>query len=383
MRILIVDDEPRVLDGMVRSLFHLDWDIETAESGAAALAVLEQHPFEVVISDMRMPGMDGAELLRQVKQKYPEVLRIVLSGHTEIEAAMRAVPVAHQFLSKPCRAEEVQEVLDRALSLASYLKQDELRALVGSLSELPSVPDTYLRLREATSLPETSVMDVAAIVEQDTAITAKVLQLVNSSFFSQAHAITTVQQAVVRLGVSMIQSLALATHAFGTMGSQNRELQTFLTEQQDHALKVACAAKALCDNRVLGEQAFLAGLLHDIGKIVLKIGASERWAEVAALQARQGCSQYEAEMRLYGVSHAEVGAYLVGIWGLPYPVVEAIAHHHCPERLGYADGVDVVAALHIAESVVSVLTLSESYLEQAGLLEKMDALRSQVETVIS
>ena len=106
-RILFVDDDPRILEelrDMLRPQRH-DWEMAFAPSGDAALALMQASPFDVIVSDMRMPGMDGAALLARVRQEYPQVVRIVLSSHTELSTALRVVPVAHQFLAKPCDAE--------------------------------------------------------------------------------------------------------------------------------------------------------------------------------------------------------------------------------------------------------------------------------------
>lgn len=379
MRVLIVDDEPRVLQGLVRSLFHLDWQIETAHSGDKALKVLEGSPVDVVISDMRMPGMDGAQLLRRVRDRYPGVVRIILSGHNEIEAAMRAVPVAHQFLSKPCEPDVVQRVIERAYTLLQLMQQEELRALVGQISELPSVPKTYVELTEVINRKSSSVSDVAAVVERDVAMSAKVLQLVNSSFFSQAQEVTCVRQAVTRLGVDMMKSLALVTHAFQANSSRDPKLQSFLEEEQEHAFKVGAAARRLCDDRRMGDLAFMGGVLHDVGKVVLRVGATRQFQQVAReVAANEGKRCHELERAVIGVSHAEVGAYLVGLWGLPFAAVEAVAHHHCPERLGAIDGMAPALAVHLADNFVRGTPVCETYLADNGLIASLEDYRDRV-----
>lgn len=183
-RILFVDDEIRILEGLQRMLRpqRKEWEMAFAPGGQAALTMLEASTFDVIVSDMRMPGIDGAALLETVRQKYPSVLRIILSGYTELEASYRAVPVAHQFLLKPCDPDALRAAIERATSLVEVLNSKMLASLVGSLQELPSLPRTYAELRHALSDPDSSIDQVVRIVEQDVAITAKVLQLVNSAF---------------------------------------------------------------------------------------------------------------------------------------------------------------------------------------------------------
>ena len=107
MRILFVDDEPRISEGIERMFFHLadEWDITCVDSGPAALQELEDDPYDVIVTDMRMPEMDGAVLLAEVQKRAPGVVRIILSGQADLEETMRAVPLAHQYLAKPCRPE--------------------------------------------------------------------------------------------------------------------------------------------------------------------------------------------------------------------------------------------------------------------------------------
>lgn len=354
MRVLIVDDEPRVVQGLMRSLFHLGWTIQTAHSGNEALNKLASSKgADVVISDMRMPGMDGAELLHHVRDLYPEAVRVVLSGHTEVEAAMRAVPVAHQFLSKPCKAEIIQSVVERAHQLLQLMQQPELRSLVGQISELPSVPRLYVELTEVIGRKHSSIADVAQVVEKDMAMSAKVLQLVNSSFFSQAREVTTVQQAVTRLGIEMMKSLALATQAFQVQTARGAAMRTFLEDQQRHALTVGAVARRLCDDRKLGDIAFMSGVLHDLGKVVLRVGVPDRYAEMSTAQrVAPSMPPLSVEVSTMGVSHATVGAYLVGLWGLPLTVVEAVAYHHQPSEIGDFSDMQSTIAVHVADCLV-------------------------------
>src|SRR5215469_9947183 len=115
-RILFVDDEPKVLDGLRRLLRpqRLQWDMSFIEGGEAALALLDQSPFDVIVSDLKMPGMDGTALLERAREHHPQVVRIVLSEYADLEAAFRAAQVAHQLLLKPCDAEMLRVAIDRA-----------------------------------------------------------------------------------------------------------------------------------------------------------------------------------------------------------------------------------------------------------------------------
>jgi len=171
-RVLFVDDESKILDG-IRRMLHADrkrWDMEFAVGGEAALQACEAGSFDVVISDMRMPGMDGATLLGHIRDRYPGTARIVLSGYSEVEMTTRAVPVAHRFLAKPCNASDLQSTIERVCTLQDSLSTDEIRSIVGTVGELPSLSSTYTSLMQAMRSPTTCISQVADILRHDIAM---------------------------------------------------------------------------------------------------------------------------------------------------------------------------------------------------------------------
>ncbi|HTQ06246.1 MAG TPA: HDOD domain-containing protein, partial [Polyangiaceae bacterium] len=210
-RILFVDDDASVLDALKNILRKRrnEWDMVFVVGGLAALAELEKGPFDVVVTDMRMPGMDGAALLTRVRDVYPGSARIVLSGQADRDAIVRALPVTHQFLNKPCDAATLRGVVERTCSLQTLLQNEATRSVIGKLNHLPSPPATYLRLTEAMANPNVSSKAIGAIVEEDPAMSVKVLQLVNSAYFGLAHRVASVTQAVSYLGLGVLKALAL------------------------------------------------------------------------------------------------------------------------------------------------------------------------------
>jgi HD-like signal output (HDOD) protein len=386
-RILFVDDEPNVLDGLRRMLRsrRQEWDMVFAGGGEEALRELAQAPFDVIVSDMRMPGMDGATLLRTVQERHPAVVRLVLSGYTELEAAMRAIPVAHQFLSKPCEPDALKEVVDRACNLQELLGNEALRRALGEVRSLPTLPRVYAALSRMLADPEASLADLARTVEQDASVCAKVLQLVNSAFFGLPRRVTSIQQAVNLLGTKMLKNVALSVEVFH--GFEGTPLTAeALEDQQRHALLVAGLARRILPNKHAAEDAFMAGMLHDIGKLVLATSLPEQLARVMAVVERERRPQHEVEHEVTGVSHAEIGAYLLGLWGLPYPVVEAVANHHAPKRVTATRRVDVLAAVHIADGLAHEhvagptpqVPLDPAYLESVGVTAELPKWRSLV-----
>jgi HD-like signal output (HDOD) protein len=352
-RILFVDDDAPVLNGLKVRLHRLrtKWDMHFAESGAQAVANLERHHFDVVVTDMRMPGMDGAELLRIVRERWPEAIRIVLSGYAELQQVMRLVPYAHQYYSKPCEAGQLENLIERCLQLHGMLAQPALRAAVGRVSKLPAMPQVYAQLQGMLSDDDTSVHDVARLIATDVAIAAKVLQLVNSAFFRLARRISNIEQAVSHLGFGAIRNLVLSAEVFSRWPGRDTTCALNIDALQVHVHLVAAAARSLATGTVRADDAMLAGLLHDIGYWVLANECKDALADSMALALAERIPLHEAETRIIGASHAQIGAYLLGIWGLPYPVIEAVAHHHSPQNVPQAE-FDALAALAVAHALV-------------------------------
>jgi HD-like signal output (HDOD) protein/ActR/RegA family two-component response regulator len=359
--VLFVDDEPRILEGLRRMLHaqRHEWEMAFAPGGEAALALMEASPFDVIVSDMRMPGMDGARLLARVRELYPQVVRIVLSGHTELSTALRVVPVAHQFLAKPCDAATLRVAIERACHLKGLLNDDSIRRMVGALRDLPSLPRTYDALTQALTDPDTSLQKIARIVEQDVGISAKVLQLVNSAFFGLGHSITNIEHAVIYLGINTLRSLTLSLEIFHVFKPKTALPGFSLEGLERHARLAAHIAARLPVPKHLADITMVGGMLHDVGKLILAWKFPQRFKNLLAQAAEEHCPLHKVEQREYGFSHAEIGAYLLGLWGLPYILVEAVALHHGPNRVPH-EYFDAVSAVYVANLLAHELEAPSS-----------------------
>jgi putative nucleotidyltransferase with HDIG domain len=353
-RVLFVDDEAHVLDGL-RDLLRRqrrEWEMVFALGGEAALREIDAQPFDVVVSDMRMPDIDGATLLGLVRARHPETVRIVLSGQTDLEATLRAVPVAHQFLAKPCDPDELRRAIERASLSQALLADEAVRRAATGAGEIPSAPSLYIRLVEATSTEDTSIAEIAALVESDIAMCAKVLQLVNSSFFGLGRRISSVREAVVYLGLGPLRALVLSAGAFRAF-APSRRIEGFSVDALEmHSGRVARLAGELVSDRHDAEQAFTAGMLHDVGKLLLATHRPDELSLLLAASRESGLPLHTLEHQRNGVTHAEIGAYLLTLWGLPHTIVDAVTHHHAPDRIG-AGKLDAVAAVHVANLLVA------------------------------
>jgi HD-like signal output (HDOD) protein/CheY-like chemotaxis protein len=355
-RILFVDDEPRVLEGLERMLrvMRHEWSMAFVTSGRDALDALEQQPFDVVVTDMRMPGMDGATLLDHMVERHPLVTRIVLSGHAEHETLMRAAAVAHQYLSKPCDAADLRAKVSETLALRELLSDSRLKELVSQVRQLPSLPSRCSELIDELASTDAAVDRVAAIVERDMGMTAKVLQLANSTFFGGRRRVSSAAEGVQLLGVETIRALVVSSRAFSQLELCKSD-QYNVGALDGHSLNVSHCARVIAaaqhaDGRTLAD-ATTAGLLHDIGKLVLIDVLAAEYPTTLAKHWRSGQAVWQVEQECFGATHAAVGAYLLGQWGLPDTVVGAVAWHHTPDHSA-TEAFSALTAVHAGNAIV-------------------------------
>jgi HD-like signal output (HDOD) protein len=334
-RVLFVDDEPMMLEmlQMVVEMMSGEWETRFAESGHRALCLMEKEPFDLVVSDMRMPGMTGAQLLNEVMQRYPATSRIILSGYAEREEVLRCVGVTHQFLAKPCELSAIQETLNRIQGLRARLRSPEIQKLVAELRTLPSIPTVFFRIVEALQQPDCPLESISQVVASDPALTAKVLQLVNSAFFGFAREVLSAHEAVMLLGIGTIRCVALTLNLFSAF--KGPESGTLSAQRiWRHSEQVGQWAKRIAEfqggDGHLVEQCFTAGILHDVGKLILAETLSGKYLDLVARADSEGRRLVDLEQEELGATHADVAAYLLALWGLPAPLVEAVALHHDP-----------------------------------------------------
>jgi HD-like signal output (HDOD) protein len=391
-RILFVDDEPMVLTGLQRSLrpMRSEWEMVFAAGGEEALAAMDRHAFEIIVTDMRMPGMDGAQLLEEVQKRSPQTLRMVLSGQSDRKTIMRSVNPAHQFISKPCEGEELKSRLIRAFALKDLLQNPDLRELVAKLDHLPSLPRVYLQLNEELRRPDPSLQRIDELIGADMAMTAKVLKLVNSAFFYVPCEISRASHAVKLLGLDTLRTLVLTAHVFEQFQSQLLSADD-MRQISDHSLAVSNSARKIAifehADQHIQDESFTAGLLHDAGKLILASTLGEQYGKVLEHREKADVGLYAAERELLGCSHAQVAAYLFGLWGLPSTIVEAVAWHHDPAgslsvKFSPLAAVHVASAYHDEKSTSRLrdrIPIDTAFLAGIGCAEREQAWRSMLD----
>ena len=351
LSVLFVDDEERLLEGLVRMLrpYRNEWDVLTANSGEQALQVLASRPVDVLVSDMRMPGMNGAELLEQVSERHPGIVRFILSGQADRESLLRSIGSTHQYLAKPCDSLQIRRAIERAYHLRRLLAIPTLTSLVSRIHVLPSLPQIHFAIRTELQAEEPSMKRIAELVAQDLGLSSKLLQVANSGRFARTRPVFQIGEAVQLIGLDTLRPLVLASHLFTACP----DALLPISELWQHGLAVAHAAYAIA---VVDQQSvfacdcsYSAGLLHDCGLLLLATHLPTEFS--AVMRAATEMDWLDAERIVLGATHQELGAYLLGLWGLPDELVEAVAYHHRPSE-SLTLGFSPLAAVHVAETAM-------------------------------
>jgi putative nucleotidyltransferase with HDIG domain len=378
-RVLFVDDEPNILDGLRRMLRPLrnEWQMQFAPSGANALALMANEPVDVLVTDMRMPGMDGDELLAEVRRLHPLTVRIVLTGQCTREAMLRLVRLAHRVFTKPCDPDALKAAVQRACALQDLLRSPALVALVGQLGSLPTPPALYNQIVAELDNPDGSVSEVGNMIAQDVGMAAKLMQVANSSLLGLRNRAVSPAQAVQALGTETTKALVLVSDVLTRYDP--KAIQPFsIDDLWDHSRAAAALAGSIAQaeaDRTQAADARLVGLLHDIGRLTLVSQQPGQYRQVFQLARDEHLTVADAERQVFGSTHAEVGAYLLGLWGLPNLVVEAVAWHHAPGGCP-VDAFSPLAAIHAAEAILSPDEggpADAAYLARLGMGDRLPA----------
>jgi HD-like signal output (HDOD) protein len=370
-----------------------EWEMRFATSGSEALKILRQQPCDVLISDMRMPEMDGAQLLTEAMKLCPNSVRIILSGHSDPTYIYKSVHVAHQYLSKPCDPELLIGVVKRASALRNILADESLKQLISKIGTLPSLPSLYAEITAELKSPNVSLQKIGTIISKDVGMTAKILQMVNSAFFGLPRHITSPSQAVNLLGLDTIRALVLSAGIF-SQSSAERCPQLSLDRLWKHSFSTGILAKTISQRegqkRTLIDDSFMGGMLHDLGKLILAIGFSKQYDQVLKIMKERNIPCWQAESEILGSTHMEAGAYLLNLWGFPDPIIETLAFHHRPSQFN-GEGITPVLSVHVADALdhmngsanaKEAPGLDRDFLAKSGSLEKIPLWIQQRQDII-
>lgn len=365
-KILFVDDQQEILDGlrrMTRSV-RSEWEVNFALGGEAALEMMENKRFDIIVTDMRMPGMDGVELLKQTVARYPHMIRIVLSGQYDVDSFIKSGWPAHQFLPKPCDAETLKQTISHTVAMRGMLDDEHIRDLVSRADILPSLPSVYLEIEKELQSEHASMKKVGEIISCDVGLTAKVLQLVNSPMFGRSRKIESPTQAVVLLGTDMIKALVLYLQTSSTIKVPSG---LSLERISSHSVRVGMLAREIAalegEDHTVCYEAFLAGLLQNVGSLIVISNFPDEYQQIADASSQEDTSVYELEKKILGATHAEIGAYLISLWGLSPRIAEAVAYHENPSVCPVEKITFELTAIHVANALDKDPALGVAFVE--------------------
>ncbi len=331
--VLFVDDDTDLIDSIRRMLYSMrkQWKMYFAYGGKEAIEKIKNHDIDVIVCDIRMPEMDGTEVLKFVQENYPQVIRIVLSGYSNQEMILKTTRYAHQFMTKPTNGDTIIKKINYTYNAKSYLDNPDLIKFIAGIKDIPTLPDMYMKLEEEISKEDFSIDKIAELVQTDPVLVAKVLQVVNSGFFGLPMSVTRIKEALSYLGVNILKALVMHVSTFNVEKvppTIRREIEKIGT----HSLKTANTCKNVCRtlrlSKDISDKSFLAGVLHDLGKLIL----IRKPDNISYMKISDHEKMVNNEQDSFGFNHAEAGAYLLSIWGLPESIVQATAYHHFPAK---------------------------------------------------
>ncbi len=393
IRVLFVDDDPIVLKGLSMRLGKSDkWEVHCAGNGPAALELLAQKPFDAVVSDMRMPGMDGLQLLSLVRERYPQIVRLILTGHPGADTSeQRMLPIAQRVLNKPCDPAMLEQAVERCCALNRRVNDPAVLQILAGITKLPALPKLYWEVVRELENPNADATSIGRVIEQDVGMTARVLQVANSAFFAPGRRLRHIREAVTFLGLLPLRSMALAMEMFNAMSDVVAPPGFSLAKLQAHSLRTGQIASGLLSDPDERQTAFSAGVLHDIGQMIMAVYLPERWIEARVRVQVRKERMIDAEFAVFGCTHAEIGAHLLGNrWGLPNGLVEAVTFHHAPGqaaagKFGPAGAVHVANALAHEEEAAGQAPsdhdeqlLDHDYLREVGIEGELAAWREKI-----
>lgn len=365
MRIMFVDDEVLLLNGFKRLLFKKKWTLYFASSGQKALEILQEHSVDFIVSDMRMPGMSGGELLERVYQLHPETVRIILSGQSDEQASIKASEFAHQWFTKPCDPQELEKTLIGIDKIRQLFPNEEILKDIGHIKTLPSPPKIFLQLKAILDNDTVDMEEISSVILKDPGLVAKLLQVTNSAFFAQTKAVETLKEAITRVGTDLVIGTILAIELYENL--QNIPVD-FIEIQQSHCLATAKLASSFVEQEYK-DQTILVGLLHNIGKLIMLL-ISPKIIDVYNDKSITPEMERDYEKDKLKVEQAQLAGYLMHLWHFDYSLIKNILLHNKPNALIKME-FGPATAVYIADKLINNEDIDISLIAHFKLEEKL------------
>ncbi|MGA2747542.1 MAG: response regulator [Verrucomicrobiota bacterium] len=388
-RILFADADPRAMEEFSKAL-GTDWSITGVTSGMSAFSIIQRESYAAVVANLDLPELDGAELLNHVRVAHPNTVRFIVASDAQRDRVMNQVVGGHQFLARPFDRTALKTIVERSLTATTGVLSNNMRQLIGRIRTFPSIPSVYLEVLNALNNPDATTEEIGAIVAKDMAITTKLLQVLNSAWFSLPRSITDPGEAVGLLGFETVKSLVMTIKLLSQY-DKVKPVYFSIDAVWRHSTNVARTAREMAmretSDSALAGAAYTAGLMHDLGKVILAANFDEQYNGAHALAHKQQIPLWEVEKDIFGATHGEIGAYLFGLWGMPPNVIEAAAHHHDPSHAGNKT-FSPLTVVHLANVLeyesnpptdgLPLPAMDLDYLREIGLADRVPLWRETV-----
>jgi HD-like signal output (HDOD) protein len=358
-KILFVDDEPNILQSLKRGLRSMQykWDMYFVLNGNDAISLMEEQNFDVILTKIILPDMPDNQLLKIVSEKYPNVARVILSGCTDQKIILKSLKYSHQFLAKPSNEKLIITAITKACVICDLLNDINLKKIVSGTLSLPSLPSLYHKINQEILSDNSSIQRIGTIISKDIGMSSKILQIVNSSYFGLPQKVSTIQDAVMFLGLDTIHALVISSDLFFEVDTTFFPI-SFFENMQNHSIGTGMFARKIakikkCEKRIC-DYAFLAGVLHDVGKLVIISNWPEKYKEILKKAEKDKLKIIDVEKEILGTTHCNIGAYLMSLWGMNSFIVEAIAFHHYPNQID-TEQFSILSSVHVANVFEHVL----------------------------
>lgn len=338
--VLIVDKENKINNVLASRANELNevYNFHLVEDASKVFEAINKSEIEIVVSNLSLDDRNEIETLTKIKDEYPHIFIVVIASAENKLSVNDIYRFAHQILSEPCNYDGLISSFARRDRMVKYLHDGKLMGLINKVSDLPTIPETYLRLEDELKNDNMSLQRISSILSEDLSFTVKILHIVNSPFFGLKYKINNVLQAVSLLGVNIIKSLVLYHHTFSIspIGPKHRK---YFEELWVHSNKVGRYAEQILfdttNNEIeMMEEAYIAGLLHDIGKVVM-LSVNGYPDNIFSMVEAKNLRYTNAEYNIYGTSHSEIGAYFLTLWGLPERTANAVYSHNNPSMVDF------------------------------------------------
>ncbi len=329
--ILFVDDDPMLLASTRRRFASLadDWELHFAESGQMALEISDRVMPTAVVTDMRMPDMDGAVLLTEIQRRVPDSIRIILSGQTNGEELAQAHVVAHTILRKPCETETICNLLRQCFSMRQRLANPTIRKLIASNASIPASPTAISEILVLLRAPEMSIDHLTMVIRSDLGLYAYIIKLINSSHYGMRSRIHDIDQAIMLLGVSALRAIFCGLKLANSLSPKIEE--HLCADVFDGGMRLAHRVLRLANHhgksKLFADDCYIAALFQDFGQLVFAACFGNEYTQLLARAKASGESLSKLEQVAYQCTHAVAGAYLLTLWSFSPQIVECICQH--------------------------------------------------------